>query len=296
MLPGILSETPFVPQTLESLTLGKVFPSPLPEAAYAKMLREYEAVTDVITRRIVYESDGLKVTGLSCLPTQIVEKSHPLLIYNRGGAGEFGKLTVLSALRSMIPFARARLLVFASNYRGNDGGEGKEEFGGVEVDDVLNLLAIARRHTGWDGRNTFLLGHSRGAMMTHMTVRRGANANAVVAVAGIADLRQSGEERPEMEERVFQRLIPGEGVQREAAYDARSPRRWAEELTVPTLLLHGDGDTAVDAAHSVRLAEVLAQAGNPHELHIYPGGNHALLRHWDDVLARSLAWFERYRR
>ena len=33
-------------------------------------------------------------------------------------------------------------MVVASQYRGNAGGEGKEEFGGKDVNDVLNLLPL----------------------------------------------------------------------------------------------------------------------------------------------------------
>jgi len=33
-------------------------------------------------------------------------------------------------------------VVAASQYRGNAGGQGKEEFGGADVDDVLNLIPL----------------------------------------------------------------------------------------------------------------------------------------------------------
>ncbi|MEQ1789289.1 MAG: hypothetical protein ABL857_02480, partial [Rickettsiales bacterium] len=152
----------FIPHTLAHLTEIRTFPSPLPEAFYNKICKEYEDINDAKTNRIIYNSDGLKVTGISCLPSQITEKKHPIMIYNRGGNREYGKLTVLSVMRSMLPFARAGYLVFASNYRGNDGGEGSDEFGGAEVNDILNLLEIAKTNPAWDGKNIFMLGQSRG--------------------------------------------------------------------------------------------------------------------------------------
>src|SRR4029453_3397699 len=45
-----------------------------------------------------------------------------------------------------------------SAYRGNDGGEGREEYGGVDVRDVLNLIPLARALGYIDMHNVFMLG------------------------------------------------------------------------------------------------------------------------------------------
>ncbi len=291
----ILSSEPFIPHSLEHLTNTRVFPSPLPESFYNKICKEYDEAKDAVTNKIVYSSDGLKVTGISSLPNEIKEKSHPILIYNRGGSREYGKLTVLSAMRSMIPFARAGYMVFASNYRGNDGGEGREEFGGADVNDILNLLEIAKKHAAWDGKNVFMLGHSRGGMMNALALRRGLKANSVVSIAGISDLRQWRGERSSMEQNVYKPNIPDYMADPLAALTARSPICWADEITSPLLLLHGTADEAVEISHSISLSEKLNEYEKHHELISYDGGNHALLRYWDDVLAKSINWFERYR-
>lgn len=290
---SMISSEKFVPHRLEHLTQAKVFPQPLPETFYSRMIADYNALDDVEVSRIIYESDGLKVTGLMALPKIIAPGAHPILIYNRGGNREYGKLTLLSAMRSMVPFARKGYLVFASNYRGNDGGEGEDEFGGADLHDVLNLLTLAREHSGFDSKNIYMIGHSRGAMMTYLSIRHGAPINAAVGIAGVADLRRAGQERPEMEKNVFSRLIP-KNSDPETFYHARSAACWAGEMHVPLLLLHGDADEAVDVSHSIRLDEALQEAGCEHELVIYPGGNHALLRHWDQVISECLSWMERH--
>jgi dipeptidyl aminopeptidase/acylaminoacyl peptidase len=297
MMPeGIMANAPFVPHSYAHLQEAKVFkPGALPEPAYRKICEEYAALTDVTVSRILYDSDGLAVSGLFAQPQEVVTAGHPLLIYNRGGNKEFGKLTVLSVIRSMAPFARKGYLVFASNYRGNDGGEGEEEFGGSDVNDVMNLLEIARQHEGFDGKNAYMLGHSRGGMMTYMALRRSAKVNAAISLAGMADIWQSGKDRPEMEEKVYRHLIRSQGASREMDYKNRSALCWPEEIYVPLLLLHGSADEAVGVGHSERLAAALAAAGRTAELHIYPNGNHALVRYWEDVLARCLAWMERWR-
>jgi len=292
---SMLSSEKFVPHPLQYLVQTKTFPQPLPEDFYEKMIGEYEAIQDVEVSRITYESDGLKVTGLTAFPKDIMPGKHPLLIYNRGGNKEYGKLTLLSAMRSMVPFARKGYLVFASNYRGNDGGEGNDEFGGADINDVLNLLTLARNHQGFDGKNIYMIGHSRGAMMTYLAIKNGAPLSAAVGIAGVADLRQSAQERPEMQKNVYSRLIPANTDAPEDIYRSRSAVAWANELNVPLLLLHGDADEAVDVSHSIRLEEALKKAGRECELLVYPGGNHALFRFWDDVLTRCLQWMGGHR-
>jgi len=293
--PTTIHQSPFIPHPLSHLTAVRAFPNPLPEAFYDKICKEYEAVTDVIASRIIYESDGLQVTGISCLPAKTEPKKHQILIYNRGGNREYGMLTVLSVMRSMLPFARAGYLVYASNYRGNDGGEGVEEFGGADVKDVLNLLEIAKQNPNWDGKNVFMLGHSRGGMMTYLSLRRDKTINAAVSIAGVADIWNSIKDRPELEEKVYKQLIVADDANREQAYKNRSAVCWAEEISAPLLLLHGTADEAVSIEHSNRLAEKLTSLGKPHELVIYEGGNHALLRYWDAVITKCLSWFGSYR-
>ncbi len=290
----IISSEKFVPHSLQHLTQARVFPSPLPEVFYDKICREYQEVSDVEVSRIVYESDGLKVTGISAIPAKISAKSHPIFIYNRGGNREFGILTVLAVMRSMIPFARAGYIVYASNYRGNDGGEGMEEFGGSDVNDVLNLIEAARQNPAWDGKNIFIQGHSRGGMMTYMSLRRNKSITAAISIAGVSDLGQSGVERPGMEENVYSKLIKVPESERAEAYKKRSAVCWADEIDAPLLLLHGDADDRVDVSHSINMAKKLEEYGKEHELVVYEGGNHALLRFWGDVTARSIAWLAKY--
>ncbi len=294
-LPNIVSAEPFVPHSYQHILDKKVFPpGALPEPAYAKMLKDYEAMEGLEVLRIVYLNDGLKITGLAVLPKDWNEGGHPVMLYNRGGSGEYGKLTVLSVLRSMAPFAKKGMLVFASNYRGNDGGEGHDEFGGDDVGDVLALLNIAKKHPGFDGKNSYILGHSRGAMMTMMSLREEPSINAAIALAGVSDVYDWAEASPDMRNTVFKRFMPKEPE--DEAFMRRSAYRWAEDIHVPVLLMHGDADEVVTANQSIKLAEALEAAEKKHALHIIKGGNHALYRHWDDVLTRSHNWIEEHRK
>ena len=291
--PEVFDVQPFVPHTLEHLTEKRVFPNPLPELAYKKMLEEYAALDDVTVVEMAYRSGNLRVTGLLALPKDVREE-HPVLVYNRGGSREYGKLTVLNVLRSMVPFARAGYMVFASNYRGNAGGEGQEEFGGADLADVMNLLAIARSHPAFDGQNAFMLGHSRGGMMTTMAIRAGAEIRAAVSIAGIGDARKLLAS-PNLVKHVFEVIVPGFREAPERVLTERSAMAWPEAISVPLLLLHGDNDKDVDVSDSVELQQAISDAGGTAELVVFPGGSHALLRNWPEVLEHSLGWLERHR-
>lgn len=292
LFPGILTAVPFVPHTLAHLTEKRVFPNPLPEAAYAKMVSEYEALDDVGVWDITYESDGLVITGLMALP-KVLGDAHKVLVYNRGGSREYGKLTVLNVLRSMVPFAKDGMLVFASNYRGNAGSEGKEEFGGRDVRDVLRLLEIAKGHAAFDGKNAFMIGHSRGGMMTEMAIKHGAKVNAAVAIAGIGDARKLVA-YPHLLEHVLKPLVPDFATHQQEALEARSAVLWPEAISAPLMLLHGDNDRDVDVSDSIALYDALIASGGVSELVVYTGGGHALLRHWENVLEKCRGWIARF--
>jgi dipeptidyl aminopeptidase/acylaminoacyl peptidase len=284
---------PFIPHTQAHLIEARVFPSPLPDAVYDKLIKDYHELNDVAVSRITYESDGLAVTGVSVMPAKL-EGAHPILIYNRGGSREYGKLTLYTIMRSLVPFARKGYMVFASNYRGNDGGEGQEEFGGRDIHDVLNLLTIARNHPNFDGLNAFMIGHSRGGMMTTLAIKHGAKMNAAISIAGIADARKMmGHES--VRENMLKKHVPGYHENPMKVLEDRSALVWPDAVSVPLLLLHGDNDKDIDVSDSINLHQAIQSVGGTSELVIYPSGSHALVRSWEDVMARSFAWVERYR-
>jgi dipeptidyl aminopeptidase/acylaminoacyl peptidase len=106
---------------------------------------------------IQYLSDGLRVTGMLAVPRR--PGTYPCIILNRGGNREFGAWTHASFAGFVGPLVDAGYVVIASQYRGNAGGEGKEEFGGADVDDVLNLIPLS-----WF--------RSAGRYQSHWNVRR----------------------------------------------------------------------------------------------------------------------------
>lgn len=265
------------------------------EAIYDNVKKRYSRLENVAIERIEYGVDGLNVTGVFTHPANITPGTHPIMIFNRGGNGAFGNLILPVILRYMMPFAEQGYLVFGSNYRGNDGGEGTEEFGGNDIHDVLTLLDIARQHPGWDGKNIFMLGGSRGGMMTYLAIKHGAPLNAAASFAGVSDVWQLLADRPEMA-RIFANRLPDHDAGRDAQYEARSAVRWPQALkNTPLLLLHGTADTSVTIAHSRALIQELQNVGAEAKLVEYEGGNHSLSTHAKEFLIEVSRWFDQHR-
>lgn len=285
----LITVEPFTPHSFEDLASSETVP-PDYKPSYQKWVELFHKLDDVVVNRIVYDVDGLKVTGVMAVPKDIDPKGAPILIYNRGGSGELGKLNAVSIQHLIAPLVRAGYLVFASNYRGNDGGEGTDEFGGRDVQDVLELLDIARNHPEWDGKNAYMMGHSRGCMMTQLAIKHGAKLNAAATIAGVSDLWQSAEERPEMES-VHAERMPDFEHTREEAYEERSALRWVDRLNVPLLLMHGTEDWRVDVSHSERLGEALQKAGKICKTVIYQGDDHSLTENYADAVNNIKNWF-----
>ena len=243
--------------------------------------------------RIRYLSDGMEVVGHIFKPVETSGKKFPVIIYNRGGNREFSKNTPFDMVE-FYDFLKAGYLVLASQYRGNDGGEGQEEFGGADVNDVLNLVPLAHTLGYADTNNIFMYGHSRGAMMTLLAIKERCPIKAAAVIGVSSDLEVESERRPELR-RLKSELIPGFDDDPEAAYYARSAANWAYMIDVPLLILHGADDWRVDVSQALMLARELQDANNDDfEVKIYANDDHELTLNREDKVERILSWFQRH--
>jgi len=182
--------------------------------------------------RITYESDGLAVRGYLVVPKAVKDgEKLPCVIYNRGGNREFGALDDLRAALMLGSLAERGYVVVAGQYRGNGGGEGREEFGGADVRDVLNLIPLLEGLEHADASRIGMFGWSRGGMMTYQALARTDRIRAAVIGAGVADSFEWVADRPEMETGVFAELVPDWADKREEALEERSAVRWPEKIT-----------------------------------------------------------------
>lgn len=262
---------------------------------------EARAQRDCACFRLRYASDGLSIVGYLVEPRERGEKPLPAILFCRGGTADFGVIEPAD----MVDFqrwARAGYAVLATNYRGGGGSEGVDEWGGADVDDVLNLVPLAQNLGGIDARNLFLVGRSRGVPMACIALRRGLPARAAALIAGPTDLASPDMQRAEFIEGDdpdframgwpgWRKLWPEYETRRAEHLRARSPLAWAGEITAPLLLMHSRIDPRVPAEHSLRMALELQRAGKEYELVVYPDDGHSLPLHWKDRDAHLIQWF-----
>lgn len=240
--------------------------------------------------QIRYSSDGLEVQGFIWKPEDTAGRKFPLIVYNHGGSGGIGHLSPWAGF-GFHPFLKAGFVVIASSYRG--GSKGQDEYGGADVHDVMALEPLAASLGYIDLDNQFMLGRSRGGMMTYLAMKQGFPLNAAATEAGNPNLVEESQRRPLLAAGLgFS--VPGFAEHREASLRERSAEFWPEAISAPLLILHGTYDWRVQASTQERFAKALAAAGKPHELKIYEADNHGLTMNRGDVDARVIAWFKRH--
>jgi dipeptidyl aminopeptidase/acylaminoacyl peptidase len=168
--------------------------------------------------------------------------------------------------------------------------------------DVADVAAVVRHahHTGLAApARTVLIGGSAGGFTVLGVLRHhpGAAAAAVVAypVADLADLA----ERSHRFERHYTRTLVGEPPAPPAIDERardRSPTWFADRITTPLLVLHGEDDPVVPVGQSRVLVERIRAAGGTVELVVYPGEGHGFRRreHQVDEYQRIAAFLARH--
>ena len=249
---------------------------------------------DVEVRKLRYRSDGLIVGGYMAVPKGTAKL--PCVIHNRGGNWRLNVWTDESAAESLGRFAQWGYIAVASQYRGANGAEGKDEYGGADVDDVLNLIPVLEAEPRADTTRIGIIGASRGGMEAYEALARSTRFAAAIVFSGLADLVLAVVQRPEMD-RVFAAAIPDYEKNKTAALVARSAVRWPEKLpkTTPILILHGTADwRAPVKTNAIDMSAALLAAKVPFRMVLFEGGQHGIIEHRDEMRRIMRDWLDTY--
>lgn len=231
-----------------------------------------------ILENIFYCSDDLRVNGYVARPSE--PGIYPVLIWNRGGWGERGSLDDLTALLILASTAEWGYVVLGTNYRGNKGGEGQEDWGGEDVNDAYNLLEVARHYPEADLSRIAVEGASRGGITTYQLLQRDTRWRCAIVHAGISDvfaLRDAKEEFAKFTRKLFGHLL---SEQQEIEMRNRSGAYNVEKFprTCPILLMHGTYDHTVPIDQSERMAAALGRAAIPYRYVPLKDATHVALK------------------
>lgn len=219
-----------------------------------------------------YSVDGVLVEGYISIPNNSSANTpSKCILYNRGGNCNIGFLTDTDTAKIC---AETNRIVIASQYRAND------EFGGEDLKDVLKLIDICESFDFADMTDFTVAGVSRGGMMTYMAAREDNRIKRIISISGVSDLTQAYKDRDDMK-RLLNNFIGGSPESKPEEYENRSAINWADEITVPTLIIHSTGDQQVSYSQAKDLYEKLLENGTDVILKTYTDSTHGL--HSEDL-------------
>ncbi len=238
---------------------------------------------EIHVEQFFYESHGHQVEGWIARP-KIISGNIPVIVWNRGGRGDYGLLTEDSVRRWMGKQAAWGYIVIGSQYSGNGMSEGKDELGGQEVQDVLNLYPIIQNLPNADLDHIGMYGPSRGGMETYLALPKAPWVKAVVTLGGLANVVR------------WYKANPLTKLFAKKALESRSAVLWVNRFpkAVPILLLHGKADPDISVQDSIDLAQELEKYSIPHKLVLFEGGDHRLSTHREERDRLTREWFDLY--
>lgn len=207
---------------------------------------------------VTYLSNNLKVKGLLAEPT--ASGSYDGFLYLRGGIKNVGMVRV----GRIIQFASEGFVVMAPFYRGNQGGEGNEDFAGDDRYDALSCLDLLRQLPNVRSERIHVFGFSRGGVMALLAGILSDPVCSVVTWGGVSDMFLTYVEREDLR-RMMKRVIGGTPTKYPTRYVWRTPLYELEKMNAPVLIIHGVKDKNVSVEHAYRLEKRLKELNKPVE-------------------------------
>ncbi|AFU70569.1 dipeptidyl aminopeptidases/acylaminoacyl-peptidase [Psychroflexus torquis ATCC 700755] len=253
------------------------------------LLHAYKYLDNINFYVIVYKSDLLLVNGIIAEPKK--EGRFPVIIFNRGGNKEIGKVAKAKTLYSLITtaskLADEDYLLIASCYREED------EIGGDDLNDVLNLTETIKSIDKADATRIGMYGWSRGGMMTYLSLKNSTKIKTAVVGNGPSDLEALIIDRPEMDSRVCAKLIPEYDKNKTKELQKRSVINWADELdkNASLLILCGTEDEQVHPNQADLIAHKLEEINYDFKLEKVKT-DHTFSNKKEELNRLLLSWFK----
>ena len=238
---------------------------------------------------------GNHLVGCYIVLPKIILKSEklPCVILNRGGNGNFDKWEDYRMFTNVVSrFARWGHATILSQYSGNSDSEGYDQFGGSDIQDILQIKNFLPEFSFIDDKKISMIGYSRGGMMTYLSVAYADWINCAVSIAGVTNLERNYKNRPDLKYN-HQFLFD---VNDQKELEKRSVVKWADKLNrkTPILIIHGSEDKQVDVADAIEIAKELEKNNHTYKLKVYQGGDHHLNNYFYDYGDEIKNWLNKY--
>ena len=256
--------------------------------------------TEVITWK---SSDGQEVEGVLLKPVGFdPAKRYPMLVVAHGGpSGAFVNNYRVGGLEGGQLWAGRGWVVFYPNPRGSTNYGEKflranvNDWGGGDYRDIMTGVdALVARGIA-DPERMAHIGWSYGGYMTAWVVSQTGRFKAAMVGAGLTNMASmyGTNDIPNVLVTYFGG-IPNK--QTMPLYASRSAMSFIDNVTTPTLILHGANDERVPTGQAYELYRGLKDRGKPTELVFYPREGHGIgeYYHQKDRMTRIYDWVTKY--
>ena len=213
-----------------------------------------------VSYKFTYMSDNNEVKAYISIPLSCMEEEKPYkcILYNRGGNTNIGLLGDYDTANICKATNR---VVIASQYRGTDGGTGTDEFGGKDLDDIIKLIDFSENNFLFVSMDDYCtVGVSRGGMMSYMASQQDKRIKKIIAISAVSDLFQTYNDREDMQ-KILYNYIGGTPEDIPQEYENRSANYWAENITVPVMIIHSKNDKQVSYSQAEKLHNLFVKNG-----------------------------------
>ena len=320
-LPGAVDYSPSLSRdgarlayrAVEGRTMGDVFVLDTASGKTTKLTEvnpELHGLELAELKAITWRSfDGMEIWGLLLTPPhQTAGQRVPLLVYCHGGPG--GGVTYglfpqfMHTVGQVDPYpteamASAGFAVLFPMPRGGAGyGEAGQRaivnaWGEADYKDIMTGVDHLVARGIADPDRLGVMGASYGGFMTNWIVTQTGRFKAASAAASISDLADQYflSDGGEFMAEYFKR--PWEARD---SYFAHSPLNFADKVTTPLLIQHGERDLRVPIANAWKFYRALKALGKTVEFDIYPRSSHLYYEPMlqREAMKRNLEWFTRW--
>jgi dipeptidyl aminopeptidase/acylaminoacyl peptidase len=253
--------------------------------------------------------DGMEIWGLLLTPSDApANRPLPTLVYIHGGPGGGFTFGLFPQFMHIVPqvdpyptatLAGAGYAVLMPMPRGGAGyGEAGQRaivngWGDADYKDIIAGVDALIAQGIADPNRLGVMGASYGGFMTNWIVTQTGRFKAASAGASLSDLSDT---YYLSEGGVFMADYFKRPWENRDGYLAHSPLTFAERVTTPLLIQHGEADPRVPIAGAWKFYRTLKAMGKTVELEIYPRGGHVLREPMQqrEQMRRNLEWFTKW--
>jgi dipeptidyl aminopeptidase/acylaminoacyl peptidase len=251
---------------------------------------------------VTWESaDGWRIEGLLTLPPAATRGTPPpLVVQVHGGPSAAWQTDWRGGTYWAQMCASAGFAVFQPNIR---GGMGRGvafadavlgDAGGQDLQDILSGVDELVRRGLADGERVGIVGWSYGGFMTAWAISQTRRFKAAMMGAGVCDFHSFHAQTNIADWDM--RILTADPLTQPEVYRAHSALTFADGITTPTLVEHGEQDLCVPVNQAYAFHRALLERDVPTELVVYPREGHGFQEreHIRDADERMLRWLEKY--